>query len=271
MSSEAREIRLVALDIDGTLVGADGRIGSENLQAVRRLLDEGVEIVLASGRNHGNMLPFHTELGLASPLVSVHGAVVREPDGTEYEEVLTLADSLVTELTQEGRRLGTSVLYYRHEGVFLERHTVHTERDQALNAVPHQVVGDLLVDRSGIHKVLWMAEPEVLGPQRDRAQQMFGGRADLYSTDPTCLEFVVPGVNKAVGVGLVAERRGISPAQVAAFGDGNNDAPMLAWAGLGVAMAHATPAAKAAARFVGPEAPVNQALARAIAAVFWEY
>ncbi|MCA9791733.1 MAG: HAD hydrolase family protein, partial [Candidatus Eremiobacteraeota bacterium] len=92
-------------------------------------------------------------------------------------------------------------------------------------------------------------------------------RLDSYATDPVCLEFISPGVSKARGLSLLADQMGIDPSQIAAFGDGDNDAPMLAWAGFGVAMAHATQAARSAARAIAPEGLAGTALARAIALV----
>ncbi|MGE0490528.1 MAG: Cof-type HAD-IIB family hydrolase [Vulcanimicrobiota bacterium] len=260
-------IRLAAIDIDGTLLGPDGSLSRENVAAVNRLRTAGLEVVLASGRSHANMLPYHRALGLSSALVSVHGAVVREADGGPRAATL-VDEALVVELTEVGRHEDLSVLYYRDAGIFLDKTSPLTDRDQTMNAEPHRIVSDLLSDCSGVHKVMWMGDPERVARASQRHQSRFLQRLDCYATDPVCLEFISPGVSKAVGLSLLADELGIEPGQVAAFGDGDNDAPMLAWAGFGVAMAHATQAARSAARAIAPEGLAGTALARAIALVF---
>jgi len=86
-------------------------------------------------------------------------------------------------------------------------------------------------------------------------------------TDPPYLEFSAPNVTKATALAAVARELGVAQADTLAFGDGNNDAAMLAWAGLGVAMPHASPAALAAADWVGPDGDPETAFARAVAMV----
>lgn len=266
--SDSNEIRLVAIDIDGTLLGPDGTMSRENLEAVHRLRADGREVVLASGRSHANMLPFHKALDLSSPLVSVHGGVVREPDGRVIG-AQTLHHDLVAELTRLGRKEKLSVMHYRDSGVFLERATAITEYDQSRNAEPQRLVDDLMADCSGVHKVMWVGEPDNVSRAQSLHEKELQLSADLYDTDPLYLEFVPKGVSKAAGLELLAGQFGIDSQRVAAFGDGNNDVPMLAWARFGVAMAHATSAARGAAALVGPDGCSATALARAINLLFF--
>jgi hypothetical protein len=86
-------------------------------------------------------------------------------------------------------------------------------------------------------------------------------------TDDWFLEFASTGATKAAGVAAIAARYGIEQAEVLAFGDGNNDAALLAWAGLGVAMSHGRPAALAVAKMVAPAGDPESGLARAVEAV----
>jgi hydroxymethylpyrimidine pyrophosphatase-like HAD family hydrolase len=86
----------------------------------------------------------------------------------------------------------------------------------------------------------------------------------VLRTDPPYLEFSPANVNKAAALAAVVEALGAWQAEVVAFGDGNNDAAMLAWAGLGVAMPHAAPSALAAADLIAPEGDPETALARAV-------
>ena len=260
---------MVALDIDGTLTGPDGTISSANRQAVDRLRQAGMTVVLASGRSHANMLPFHQQLELDTPLVSVHGVVVRDPAGASIRAPRGLCDSIVEELTLAGREFGVSVLYYRNEGVFLDRPSPRTRFDQERSLDPQKLVEDLLaLPLRDVHKVMWLGEPEQIARLAEIASERFSTLTDVIPTDPGYLEFIPRGASKADGLATLVKAMGLEASRVAAFGDGNNDVPMLAWAGMGVAMPHGSPAARAAARMIGPEGAHEDALARALALVF---
>jgi hydroxymethylpyrimidine pyrophosphatase-like HAD family hydrolase len=92
----------------------------------------------------------------------------------------------------------------------------------------------------------------------------YAGRLTVTHTDPPYLEFMPPGITKATGLADVARALGIDALDVVAFGDGNNDVQMLEWAGMGIAMSHAKPAAKAAADYIVPARPVETSLAGGI-------
>lgn len=260
-------IKLVAIDIDGTLLDPDGELGRENFEAVRGLRSRGLEVVLASGRSHHNMLPYHQVLELTSPLVSSQGAVVKDWDGT-LRAACHLPFSTVRTLTEAGRQAGLSVLHYREDGVYLDQPNELTEHDSSRNHDPQRLIEDLLAAESAVNKLMWLGQPRVVSGLARQAEEIFSRRADVVCTDPGYLEFLPKGVNKATGLDLLCRECSLEPTQVAAFGDGNNDVEMLAWAGMGVAMDHATEAARSAARLVAPAGAPGSSLARALSMVF---
>lgn len=261
--------RLAAVDIDDTLVGPDRIISEANRSAIQRLRDAGVTVVLASGRSHANMVPFHAELGLETPIISANGALVREaPKGRVWAEHGVPSD-LVAEVIRQGRALGLSVLLYTLDGVIVDRRTQYTRYDQSRNDDPQILVPDLAaVGAAAVQKVLWMDDPSRIQTLTAELTAQFDGRLTVTNTDPPYLEFMPPGITKATGLADVARALGLDARDVVAFGDGNNDARMLAWAGMGIAMSHARPAAKAAADYTVPNAPVETSLAEGIAWLF---
>jgi hypothetical protein len=265
---------VAAIDIDDTLVGPDGVISAENAAAVARLVAEGTHVVLASGRSHTNMLPFHRALGLPpGPIISAQGAVVQESDTNVVRFAFAMSPADVTDVTREGRERGFAVQHYRPSGIHVESRTRWTEYDQARNAEPHRQVRDLLDD--GVHgsvpedvvKLIWLGDPDAITLAVAEAHARHDARLTVTRTDPPYLEFSPPNVTKATALEAVARALGAAQSEVVAFGDGNNDAPMLAWAGLGVAMPHASPSALAAADRIAPEGDLETALARAVAMV----
>lgn len=263
---------LAAVDIDDTLLGPDGRISAGNAAAVSELRRRGVRVVLASGRSHVNMRRYHLELGLGDgPIISAQGAVVRPVDGGTPWLAQRLEPALVARVTRDGLERGFAVQHYRGDEILVQRRSRWTEFDQALNEMPHVIVDDLLAERGdGVEKVIWLGEPAdiaVVAPDRAAAYE---GEVTALITHSAYLEFYDPRASKAAGLAVVAERLGVERSRVLAFGDGNNDVPMLAWAGLGVAMDHARPAAQRAARLVAPAGDPETSLARAVGMVLGE-
>jgi hypothetical protein len=117
-----------------------------------------------------------------------------------------------------------------------------------------------------VAKIIWLGDPDSITATVADAHARYDARLTVTRTDPPYLEFFAPNVDKASALAAVAAILGAARARIVAFGDGNNDAPMLAWAGRGVAMDHARPAALAAASLVAPAGDPETALARAVAA-----
>lgn len=258
--------RLAAIDIDDTLLGRDGKISAENAAAIAEMRRRGVRVVLASGRSPANMMRFHDALDLGvGPIISNHGAMVREArtDEVWFEEPAPAEG--VAAATRDGMARGASVVHYRHEGVYIQDRSLWVEKNQARAPVPHNFVPDLLwAGGQGVFKVMWLQEPAWIVGVAPEARARYAGQLCVTETDPGYLEFTSPRVNKAVALAHVAERLGIAREEVLAFGDGNNDVPMLEWAGLGVAMSHGRQSAKDAADLVSPEGDGETALARAV-------
>ncbi|HEX7979158.1 MAG TPA: Cof-type HAD-IIB family hydrolase [Gemmatimonadaceae bacterium] len=265
---------IAAIDLDDTLVGRDGMISPANVAAVARLVAMGVRVLLASGRSHANMLPFHRQLGLpAGPIISAQGAIAQDSHSGEVWFEIAIPTAEVAEVTRDGHAHGFAVQQYRPTGIHADTRNSWTDYDQGRNAEPHRYVDDLLTSGEGgavpddVAKIIWLGDPDAIDAATAPAHARYEPRLVVTRTDPPYLEFSAPNVTKATALAAVARTLEVTQAETLAFGDGNNDAAMLAWAGLGVAMPHASPAALAAADRVGPDGDPETALARAVAMV----
>jgi Cof subfamily protein (haloacid dehalogenase superfamily) len=271
VSAPRPRFAVAAVDIDDTLVGPDGVISAANAAALARLVAEGTRVVLASGRSHANMLPFHRALGLPhGPIISSQGAVVQDSDTGAVQFARAISPDDVADVTREGRERGFAVQHYRPSGIHVETRTRWTEYDQSRNAEPHRQVDDLLATGANgtvpddVMKIIWLGDHDAIDQATPDAHARHDARLTVTRTDPPYLEFSAANVSKATALAAVAESLGATQAEVVAFGDGNNDAAMLAWAGVGVAMPHASPSALAAADHVAPDGDPETALARAV-------
>ena len=262
--------RLAATDLDGTLLGPHKEIGPENLAAVRALQARGTRFVVASGRRHQNSLRFYRQLGLDDLLISCAGALIKNPNTGETLREVPLAPEVAARLVSSGQAAGYTVVYYHRDHLYVGERNHWTQLyESRVGEQAELYPGNL----DGLHgdaalKIVWYGEPATLQSSRASLAAEYKDTAHIVATDPENLEFAAPGANKATALAFVADYYQVPQAATLAFGDGENDAPMLGWAGLGVAVDGSDDAAKAAAHLVGPDGAKETRFARAVDAVF---
>jgi Cof subfamily protein (haloacid dehalogenase superfamily) len=259
--------RLAVFDMDDTLLGPDRRISPENVDALQRLLAAGVEVVIASGRHHRNISEFEETLGFKGWVISAGGAVVRHAETQELLFEVTVPQDHGLELFRRGRERGISLIGYHRTGIFCD---APSEWVSLYTRRTHQVpVADIpaLID-TGLQKLIWTISAERIAELTPLLQHEYQGRLYVVNTEHEMLEFLSPKANKALATQTLAARLGMDREEILAFGDGNNDAPLLEWAGMSVAMAHGRETAKRAAKKISPPGPPETAVARSLEALF---
>jgi len=233
-------IRLVASDVDGTLLDHHGVLPPARAAAVGHLTAHGIPLVLATGKLWSSVRWLVEDLGLPGPHVACNGSVVFDGEGRVTHR---------TALDPDAADEVAAVLRLRRivHAVYLEDGTVVTDRiDPAHDVLP--LLGEPLPvvggrDGRAVLKVLAIIGPDAEGDLRDVAR----GAAGIQRTGPRVLEWNASGVDKATGLRTVAAMLDVPLAEVLAVGDAENDVPMLRLAGVGVAVAEASAAAIAAA------------------------
>jgi Cof subfamily protein (haloacid dehalogenase superfamily) len=259
--------RMAVFDMDATLLGPDRKISPENRDALARLRAAGVEVVIASGRFQSNIAIFEQGLGFIGWIISAGGAVVGNGVSGEIIHELCVPPDLGLELFHRAREAGISVIGYHRSGIFCDAPSEWTELyARHTGQVPIADIPALI--GAGLQKLIWTtAQPRIvdLAP---RMQEEYRDRLYIVHTEPEMLEFLNPNTNKALAVEVLAKRLDISREQIIAFGDGNNDVPMLKWAGMSIAMAHGREAARQAAKTISPPGDPATAVARSLEPYF---
>jgi Cof subfamily protein (haloacid dehalogenase superfamily) len=262
--------RLAAIDLDGTLLGPDKTISEQNAAAVRRLSENGVQVIIASGRRHQNSIRFQRQLQLDGPIIACQGGLVRDGESGNVIEAHFLPQSAARPIAKEGETHGVQSIYYHLDHLYVSEGNNQWldlyesrvgERAETLPSL------DQLDGRRAL-KIVWYGDPDVLRKVRPEVSARYSAKVDVLSTESENLEFMPRGVNKATALAKVAEQFGVLREHVLTFGDGENDVQMLAWAGMGVAMRHGNSAAIAVARLVSPPGPPETAFARAVDVLF---
>ncbi len=268
MTPDTFPYRLAAIDIDDTLVGRDKQISPENKAAVHTLQSLGCRIILATGRRHANALSNARLLGLDDFVVSTQGARAEHASTGEVIHTATLDPADAKALIVEGRERGFTILLWLKDEIIAQgadRWIAHYYEETHDDPVTMADPLDYL-DQS-LEKVVWLQETLEVHAAQVEMEARAADRFNALMTTNHTLEFTAPHANKDDGVAAVTNYYGIPRETVLAFGDGNNDASMLAWAGLGVAMPHGRAAAHDAADFIAPEGDHRSALARGIGEV----
>jgi Cof subfamily protein (haloacid dehalogenase superfamily) len=262
--------RLAAIDLDGTLLGPNKEISEENAAAVHRLIEFGTKAIIASGRRHQNSVRFQRQLQLDGPIIACQGGLIRDGESGNVIEAHFLPQTVAREITKEGERLGVQVIYYHLDHLYVpERNNEWIELYESRVGEKSEALPDLdQLDGRRALKLVWYGDPPFLEKIRPELANRYREKVDLLSTEKENLEFMPRGINKATALAKVAEQLSVRAEEVLAFGDGENDVPMLSWAGAGVAMRHGNPAAIAAARFASPVGSPETAFAEAVNALF---
>ena len=270
MSAALFPYRLAACDLDGTLLGPDKEISMANGEAVRRLQEHGARFVIASGRRHQNSVRYYRELSLEGWMISCSGALIQDPHTGQTLREVSIPAQQADELVARGQSSGFTVIYYHRDHLFVGEHNHWTELyEHRVGERAELFPGDMReLHGEAALKIVWYGEPDTLKILRPRLEQEYRDALTVLSTDAENLEFLAPAANKADSLAALCADYGVPQVETLTFGDGENDAPMLRWAGLGVAVDGADEAAKAAARLVGPPGPPEARVARAVEAVF---
>jgi Cof subfamily protein (haloacid dehalogenase superfamily) len=253
--------KLLALDLDGTTLGPGLEIQPVVSDAIAAAQAQGVRVTLATGRMFASTRPYAKQLNIHDPLICYQGALIRDPiTGEVYQHVVTPGD-LAAEAIGMLLERDIFLLAYIDERLCVAEQ--RPELDQYLQWHPEgiEVVIDpelaALAREQPPTKLLFVADPPIVEREIARLAAHFAGRLSAVRSHALFGELTALGISKGAALATLAARLGIPREQVVAIGDHENDLPMIEWAGLGLAMGNAIPAARALADAVIP--PVEEA------------
>jgi Cof subfamily protein (haloacid dehalogenase superfamily) len=254
-------IRLLVVDLDGTVVGDSNQINPVVKQAIAAAQARGVQVAIATGRMFRSALRFHQDLGLTLPLMTYQGALIKDPATGQLHRDLTVPQDLAIQVLDYLEKIDLqqqlSIHCYRDDRLYVRTLTpgsIEYAKRSNIEAIP---VGDLrsLVQQGEPTKILALSEDTALIDQLWRSLSQAYTPDQLYFTKsvPTFLEATHPSANKGAAVHYMAETLGLGAGNVMAIGDNFNDLEMIQYAGVGIAMGTAPDAVKAAATWVAPD------------------
>jgi 5-amino-6-(5-phospho-D-ribitylamino)uracil phosphatase len=238
--------KLIALDMDGTLLNEEKQISTENREAIHAALEAGKTVIMSTGRGMQSAMPYVNELGLSTPIVAVNGSEVWESPDKLLSRHLLPADT-VRSLHALALKHDVWWWAYAVEGI-------HNRESESM-------------DIDALHWLKFGYYTENLEKLKQIRETVDSwGTLEITNSHPCNIELNPLGVSKASGVEAVCQLLGITMAEVIAMGDSENDITMIRAAGLGVAMGNAQDEVK---RIANITTVTNEE--HAVAKVIYEY
>jgi len=239
--------RLLAVDLDGTVLDSRKRLTERTRRALERANRGGFVVLPISGRIFDYLRSFHAACRLDGPVIGYNGAACMLPSTGKTLFADPLDAALARELLEFARERDLHVNFYDEDFVYFEKPGEMADYYVSTFKVPHKLVDDLDAFADATIKVVLLVELERVRGIADEVRRKFEGRVDVSTSDATHVEILKAGINKGTALSKLAAMLGLAPSDVLAFGDGENDVPMLRWAGRSVAVANGHRKALAAA------------------------
>lgn len=250
------DVKMMAFDLDDTLLTKDCTISPETQNALRKAAEKGIYIVLCSGRMEYGILPHVRTLDIAGMeagryIIAMNGSSIFDLHARQQVFARKVPEDVLLEIYSECKKRGLPAQVYFPDIIYSNRIDEWTKLDAELCGVKLEAVADFEGFMKGGHsKMLVPGEPEVLKTFEKELKEKYGDRAEIFTSKPFFLEIMPKGAGKGQALEELAKRLNISLENVMCFGDSYNDESMMRSAGLSVCMSNGKEDLKEVCRYV---------------------
>jgi len=247
--------KAVFIDMDGTLLKSDHSVSEANKEAIHKLIERGILVVVISARPLHGILPISKNIVTDDmPIVSLNGSYIVHRGKVIYEAAISLPDTI--EIHNELLRYDVSTMYYSQMKWYAEMDNDRTKKEQKITDVPLKILpfSDTLIEweanKTGANKILIAGDKELIKTIEERLNILHGDKLNIFKSQATYLEVMSLAASKAKAIEFLIVKYGINQNEIIAIGDNYNDKGMIEFAGAGVAMGNAPEEIKLVADFV---------------------
>jgi len=237
-------VKIIALDLDDTLLRKDLTIGDKNVSVLQRAAALGIFIVICPGRTENAILPYVRRLDIAGLqagryVIASNGASVYDLH-KRCQIYNRLVDyDVLLHANEEAKKLGLLSQVYDASTIYVPEDNKWARRDVELSKLQMQVVPDFeRFIKRGFAKMVIPGEPEILQQLQTTLKNDFGQRAVVFTSKPYFLEVLPSNCGKGEALMWLSGRLGIAQEETMGFGDSMNDESMIRLAKYGVAMSN---------------------------------
>jgi Cof subfamily protein (haloacid dehalogenase superfamily) len=249
--------KALALDLDGTLTNSEKKISSYNKKMILKAIQEGITVILASGRPLFGITPIAEQLGLKEQggyILAYNGGNIMDCRSGKFLAAREMPKECIHAICELARKAGVQpVTYYKDWILTEDAKDEYVQKEVFCNNTSAYEVEDLesFVDYA-VAKFLVVGPHDRLLQVQEELIKQYDSQIDAFFSESYFLEVVPKNVAKDVALDELLGHIGIQKEELIACGDGMNDIPMLKYAGLGIAMDNAYPEVKAYAQCIAP-------------------
>lgn len=243
-------MRLVAIDLDGTLFRSDGNVSKETARAINEARKAGVKIVLCSARPPRGVMEVYNALGLDTIMVNHNGALIYDPAKEKPIYHAPLETAVAKKIVVVAMRTDPSVTLGVEHINDICGFKWKRKPGETAPRLPAKMVK--LLEGPAITKVMIIGQPDRLSDIEGQLVERFQGKVDFAFSNLNLMQVVRKGVDKSTALEAVAKHYKVPQKLVMAIGDAPNDLGMIKWAGMGVSMGNGWEVVRKAARMVVP-------------------
>jgi Cof subfamily protein (haloacid dehalogenase superfamily) len=256
-------IRLLALDLDDTLLDGKGGVSAANRAAIDTARSNGVEVAVITGRMFQSAHPIALDLGLTAPLAAYQGSLICQMDGTVlYHHPMPV--EAARRCLQWAEQNGVHANLYLNDTLYvaeLNERALNYARHVNVTAHPVGKLSEFLHEPPT--RIVYLAPHDLMDTWTPEILRSISPNLRAARSRPHLMEWIAGGIDKGVALKVMADHFGLALEETAAMGDSETDAPMIVAAGLGLAVRNSSPEALAAADMV-TASNVNDGVAEAI-------
>lgn len=247
--------KLIAIDMDGTLLNNEGKISEKNRQAIKKATEKDVKVVLASGRGFSGLERFIDELGLnveGQYALACNGGASYACHTKKPISVTGIKGKDLLKIDELNKELGLKIQAYTLDNCLAKEENEYTkfERDHVGTEIKILDFYKDIAQDDDIMKVLLLEEPSILDEKIKIIPKEYSDTYNMVKSLPMALEIMSKECHKGIGIKKLIDELGIKKEEVICIGDEFNDYEMIEFAGLGIAMGNANPKIKEIAQYV---------------------
>lgn len=232
-----RDIKLVAIDMDGTLLNDDYEISLRNREKIRSLLDRGKKVILATGRTFQSARYYAKQLNLDIPIITYNGALIKETlsEKVIYSEKIDL--EYVKKLLEFGEKYSVYTKVYINDVLHVKSECEEARIFSHRHRIDYKNIGKLSEEvKENPHLIVFKDSVDKINAVKEKLETELKLPISYTMSTPYSLEFMAKGISKASSLEYLTNILDIKRDETLAIGNGLNDLDMLRWAGIGVAM-----------------------------------
>lgn len=243
--------KLMAVDIDGTLLNDSGELTENTKNAIRQWVDKGLIFTVASGRPIQGIEGLNKTLNLDVPFITYNGAMVVMGKSKQvlYEQKLSRIDA--EEIIKLGEKYNVTIMIWKDNELYVPTLNERVNKYKIISGVEPIIINNMeqLIE-NGVTKILWYDEVEKIEQYKNEIGRYLSDNVNFHPSRPYFMEFVDKNASKAIAMERLGQYYGIKQSEMIAVGDGFNDLSMIEYAGLGVAMANSPDEVKERADYI---------------------